>query len=79
LLAAGRGQEIAPSPALQALAIASAPVVPVAAPVQAAPAQLSIPLDARGAAQLILRNFSRQQISDMITLLHRAINQPKQN
>jgi chemotaxis protein histidine kinase CheA len=79
LLAAGRGQEIAPSPALQALAIASAPVAPVAAPVQAAPAQLSIPLDARGAAQLILRNFSRQQISDMITLLHRAINQPKQN
>jgi chemotaxis protein histidine kinase CheA len=78
LLAAGRGQEIAPSPALQALAIATAPV---AAPVsvQAAPAQLSIPLDARGAAQLILRNFSRQQISDMITLLHRAINQPKQN
>jgi chemotaxis protein histidine kinase CheA len=76
LLAAGRGQEIAPSPALQALAIAAAPV---AAPVQAAPAQLSIPLDARGAAQLILRNFSRQQISDMITLLHRAINQPKQN
>jgi chemotaxis protein histidine kinase CheA len=76
LLAAGRGQEIAASPALQALAIAT---VPVAAPVQAAPAQLSIPLDARGAAQLILRNFSRQQISDMITLLHRAINQPKQN
>ncbi len=71
LLAVGRGQEIAPSPALQALA--TAPVV------QAAPAQLSIPLDARGAAQLILRNFSRQQISDMITLLHRAINQPKQN
>jgi chemotaxis protein histidine kinase CheA len=63
LLAAGRGQEIAPSPALQALAIG----------------QLSIPLDARGAAQLILRNFSRQQISDMIVLLHRAINQPKQN
>jgi chemotaxis protein histidine kinase CheA len=76
LLAAGRGQEIAPSPALQALAIATAPI---AAPVQAVPAQLSIPLDARGAAQLILRNFSRQQISDMITLLHRAINQPKQN
>jgi chemotaxis protein histidine kinase CheA len=76
LLAAGRGQEIAASPALQALAIAT---LPVAAPVQAAPAQLSIPLDARGAAQLILRNFSRQQISDMITLLHRAINQPKQN
>jgi chemotaxis protein histidine kinase CheA len=76
LLAAGRSQEIAPSPALRALAIAAAPVV---APIPTAPSQLSIPLDARGAAQLILRNFSRQQISDMITLLHRAINQPKQN
>jgi chemotaxis protein histidine kinase CheA len=75
LLAAGRGAEIAPSTTLQALAIATAPV----APPPTAPAQISIPLDARGAAQLILRNFNRQQISDMITLLHRAINQPRQN
>jgi chemotaxis protein histidine kinase CheA len=76
LLAAGRGQEIVPSPTLQEMAIASVAVAPVA-PV--APAQISIPLDARGAAQLILRNFNRQQISDMIVLLHRAINQSKQN
>ncbi len=87
LLAAGRGAEIAPSPALQEMAIASvkvapaapAPVAQVAPATPAAPAQISIPLDSRGAAQLILRNFSRQQISEMVVLLHRAINQPKQN
>ncbi len=76
LLAAGRGSEIAPSPTLQGMAIASVAVAPA---VTAAPAQIAIPLEARGAAQVILRNFNRQQISDMIVLLHRAINQPKQN
>jgi chemotaxis protein histidine kinase CheA len=73
LLAVGRGNEIAPTPTLQEMAIASAPIAPVA------PAQITIPVDSRGAAQAILRNFNRQQISEMVVLLHRAINQPKQN
>jgi chemotaxis protein histidine kinase CheA len=79
LLAAGRSPEIAPSPVLQEMAIASVPVAPTVSAAPAATAQIAIPLDARGAAQVILRNFNRQQISDMIVLLHRAINQPKQN
>jgi chemotaxis protein histidine kinase CheA len=73
LLAAGRGHEILPTPALQAIAITTVRVAP------AAPAQVSIPVDSRGAAQIILRNFNRQQISEIVLLLHRAINQPKQN
>jgi chemotaxis protein histidine kinase CheA len=83
LLAVGRGAEIAPSSALQALAVTSAPVVkpailtPPAMPT--APAQISIPLDSRAAAQAILRNFNRQQITELVVLLHRAINTPKQN
>jgi chemotaxis protein histidine kinase CheA len=76
-LAAGRGGEIAPSPALQELSIASAPIAPVAAP--AAPQQIAIPLDSRGAAQTILRHFNRQQVTELVVLLHRAINAPKQN
>jgi chemotaxis protein histidine kinase CheA len=86
LLAVGRGAEIAPSPALQELALASAPVVKPATPtppamptVPAAPAQISIPLDSRAAAQAILRNFNRQQVTELVVLLHRAINAPKQN
>jgi chemotaxis protein histidine kinase CheA len=71
-LAAGRGAEIAPSPALQELALASAPAA-------AAPAQISIPLDSRAAAQAILRSFNRQQVTELVVLLHRAINAPKQN
>jgi chemotaxis protein histidine kinase CheA len=72
-LAAGRAAEIAPSPALQELALASAPVV------AAAPQQISIPLDSRAAAQAILRSFNRQQVTELVVLLHRAINGPKQN
>jgi chemotaxis protein histidine kinase CheA len=72
-LAAGRAAEITPSPALQELALASAPAVP------AAPQQISIPLDSRAAAQAILRSFNRQQVTELVVLLHRAINTPKQN
>jgi chemotaxis protein histidine kinase CheA len=88
LLAAGRGAEASPSPALQELALASAPIIaPVAAaqiPVVAsapvaAPAQITIPVDSRAAAQAILRNFNRQQVTELVVLLHRAINTPKQN
>ncbi len=83
LLAVGRGAEISPSPALQQLALASIPVVKIALPtpstVPTAPAQISIPLDSRAAAQVILRNFNRQQVTELVVLLHRAINTPKQN
>jgi hypothetical protein len=83
LLAVGRGAEIDPSPALQKLVLASAPVVKPATPtpvaMPAAPAQISIPLDSRAAAQAILRNFNRQQVTELVVLLHRAINTPKQN
>jgi chemotaxis protein histidine kinase CheA len=78
LLAAGRAAEIAPSSALQALAVAAVPVAaPIATPTT--PAQITIPLDSRAAAQAILRNFTRQQVTEIVVLLHRAINTPKQN
>ncbi len=80
LLAVGRGSEIFPSPTLQELALASAPVIkPVMPAPSAAPAQISIPLDSRAAAQAILRSFNRQQVTELVVLLHRAINTPKQN
>jgi chemotaxis protein histidine kinase CheA len=78
-LAAGRGGEIAPSPALQELSIASAPVAPTPVAAPAAPQQIAIPLDSRAAAQTILRHFNRQQVTELVVLLHRAINAPKQN
>jgi chemotaxis protein histidine kinase CheA len=79
LLAAGRGAEVMPSPALQELALASAPVVAPVATAPAAPAQITIPVDSRAAAQAILRSFNRQQVTELVVLLHRAINAPKQN
>ncbi len=81
LLAVGRSNEILPSPALQELALASAAVAKPATMPAAPPAaaQISIPLDSRGAAQAILRNFNRQQVTELVVLLHRAINAPKQN
>jgi chemotaxis protein histidine kinase CheA len=83
LLAVGRGAEITPSPALQELALASAsvvkPTIPTPVAMPAAPAQISIPLDSRAAAQAILRNFNRQQVTELVVLLHRAINTPRQN
>jgi chemotaxis protein histidine kinase CheA len=88
-LAAGRATEIAPSPAMQEMALrANVPFpaaaeqasVHVSAPVApAAPQQISIPIDSRAAAQAILRNFNRQQVTELVVLLHRAINTPKQN
>jgi chemotaxis protein histidine kinase CheA len=79
LLAAGRGAEVMPSPALQELALASAPVVATVAAAPVAPAQITIPVDSRAAAQAILRSFNRQQVTELVVLLHRAINVPKQN
>ena len=51
-------------------------MVPVAAP---AAAQVTIPVDVRGAAQVILKNFNRQQVTELVVLLHRVISNPKQN
>jgi chemotaxis protein histidine kinase CheA len=75
LLAENRGSEVVVSSAMQQLATTTAPAV--AAPV--ATAQISIPIDARGAAQAILQNFNRQQVTELVVLLHRAISTPKQN
>lgn len=77
LLAGGRGSEVLPSPALQELAIATATVAAPVAP--AAPHQITIPVDSRAAAQVILKNFSRQQVTELVVLLHRAVNAAKQN
>ena len=58
----------------------AAPVAPIAS-VAAAPsaAQITIPVDVRGAAQAILQNFSRQQVTELVVLLHRVISNSKQN
>jgi hypothetical protein len=48
------------------------------APVSTA-TQITIPVDARGAAQAILQNFNRQQVTELVVLLHRVISNSKQN
>ena len=86
LLAANRDREIAISGNLQQAITTAAPVAPIApvvaaAPVASAPAttQITIPVDVRGAAQAILQNFNRQQVTELVVLLHRIISNSKQN
>jgi chemotaxis protein histidine kinase CheA len=76
LLAADRDRDITISAALQQATTTAAPVAPVA-PVAAS--QITIPVDARGAAQAILQSFNRQQVTDLVVLLHRVISNSKQN
>lgn len=78
LLAADRDGEIATSAALQQATTTAAPAAPVA-PAAPAPTQIMIPVDVRGAAQGILQNFSRQQVTELVVLLHRVISNSKQN
>jgi chemotaxis protein histidine kinase CheA len=81
LLAANRDRDITTSVNLQQATTTSAAVAPVAAVAAAtAPAtQITIPIDVRGAAQGILQNFSRQQVTELVVLLHRVISNSKQN
>jgi chemotaxis protein histidine kinase CheA len=76
LLAAHRDAEIVISANLRQ---AISTPAPVAAPAAPAAAQVTIPVDVRGAAQAILQNFSRQQVTELVVLLHRVISNPKQN
>jgi chemotaxis protein histidine kinase CheA len=76
LLAADRDRDITISVNLQQATTTVAPVAPVA-PVAAA--QITIPVDVRGAAQAILQNFNRQQVTELVVLLHRVISNSKQN
>jgi chemotaxis protein histidine kinase CheA len=78
LLAAQRDREISISTSLQQATTTAAPVAPVATTVPAAH-QITIPVDVRGAAQGILQNFSRQQVTELVVLLHRVISNSKQN
>jgi hypothetical protein len=82
LLAAGRGGDVTTSANLQQATTTAAPVAAVAPPAPVAPvaaAQITIPVDVRGAAQGILQNFSRQQVTELVVLLHRVISNSKQN
>jgi chemotaxis protein histidine kinase CheA len=74
LLTANRAGEITISEGLKQAATTVAP-----APVATAPAQITIPADVRGAAQAILQNFNRQQVTELVVLLHRVISNSKQN
>ncbi len=79
LLAAHRDRDITISDNLQQATSTTAPVAPAAAPTATPTAQITIPVDVRGAAQGILQNFSRQQVTELVVLLHRVISNPKQN
>jgi chemotaxis protein histidine kinase CheA len=86
LLAAERDREIVVSAALQQATATVAPVAPpapiapaVTTPAAPAVAQITIPVDVRGAAQSILQNFNRQQVTELVVLLHRVISNSKQN
>ncbi len=76
LLAADRDRDITTSVALQQ---ATTTVAPVASVAPVAATQITIPIDVRGAAQGILQNFSRQQVTELVVLLHRVISNSKQN
>jgi chemotaxis protein histidine kinase CheA len=78
LLAANRDGEITVSAPLQQAATTVTPA-PAVTPVASAPAQITIPADVRGAAQAILQNFNRQQVTELVVLLHRVISNSKQN
>jgi chemotaxis protein histidine kinase CheA len=75
-LAADRDQDIVVSAALKQATTATAPVAPAAT---VAATQITIPVDARGAAQAILQSFNRQQVTELVVLLHRVISNSKQN
>jgi chemotaxis protein histidine kinase CheA len=75
-LAADRDQDIVVSAALQQATTATVPVAPA---VTVAATQITIPVDARGAAQAILQSFNRQQVTELVVLLHRVISNSKQN
>ena len=80
LLAANRDRDITTSINLQQATTTSAPVATVAPVAVTAPVtQITIPIDVRGAAQGILQNFSRQQVTELVVLLHRVISNSKQN
>jgi chemotaxis protein histidine kinase CheA len=77
LLTADRDRDIIISVSLQQATTNSTSVAPVAAVATAT--QITIPVDARGAAQAILQNFNRQQVTELVVLLHRVISNSKQN
>jgi chemotaxis protein histidine kinase CheA len=80
LLAADRDTDIVVSNNLQQAIATAAPVAVIAAPVgTSTAAQITIPVEVRGAAQAILQNFSRQQVTELVVLLHRVISNSKQN
>ena len=76
LLAADRDRDITISTALKQATTTATPAAPVA-PVSVT--QITIPVDARGAAQAILQSFNRQQVNDLVVLLHRVLSNSKQN
>jgi chemotaxis protein histidine kinase CheA len=82
-LAAERDREIVVSVGLQQAISTAAPAAPIApavpTPTAPAVAQITIPVDVRGAAQGILQNFNRQQVTELVVLLHRVISNSKQN
>jgi chemotaxis protein histidine kinase CheA len=80
LLSAARDRDIITSAPLQQAISTVAPVAPATPVAPSAPAtQITIPVDVRGAAQGILQNFSRQQVTELVVLLHRVISNSKQN
>jgi chemotaxis protein histidine kinase CheA len=79
LLSATRDRDIVTSASLQQAILTVAPVAPANPVAPAAAAQITIPVDVRGAAQGILQNFSRQQVTELVVLLHRVISNSKQN
>lgn len=71
LLVAGKAGEVAPSAALQKMALVTASAAPATAP--EAPKQVTVPLDSKAAAKAILQSFNRQQVIELVKLLHAAV------
>jgi chemotaxis protein histidine kinase CheA len=72
LLSAGKSSAIALSPSLKQLATPpQAAPAPAPAPA-AAPQQITIPVEPKSAAKVIIQAFNKKQLSELVVLLHKA-------
>ncbi|MEN9215015.1 MAG: Hpt domain-containing protein [Gloeomargarita sp. DG02_4_bins_56] len=76
LVQQGKAQQVAPSPTLCNLAGVDAATVRAAASTAAAPKQITIPVEPREAAKLLIANFEAAQLTALTKLLVQALKRP---
>lgn len=76
LVQQGKAQQVAPSPTLCNLAGVDAAAVTATAPAPAALKQITIPVEPREAAKLLIANFEPAQLTALAKLLVQALKRP---